>query len=152
VVRRRAAHVAHLVRRFARALSSAPPATADEAWAADHLLPGELALWRHMSNPDRRHAIDVARRFATARPQAVRAEMAAALLHDVGKVRSGLGTGARVVATVVGPRTPRFRLYHDHEQLGVGMLRDAGSDPVTISVLVGESAAAAAALLAADEI
>ena len=38
-----------------------------------------------------------------------RDEMAAALLHDVGKVECGLGTFGRVAATVVGPRTQRFR-------------------------------------------
>ncbi len=149
--RRRAAHATHLVRRFVCALSPAPPAPADDVWASDCLVPGELALWRRMSNPDRRHAIEVARRFAAARPHAERAELAAALLHDVGKVASGLGTGARVVATVVGPRTQRFRQYHDHEDLGVSMLRAAGSDPATIAVLVGD-APEAAVLLAADNI
>ena len=52
------------------------------------------------------------------RPAADRAEVAGALLHDVGKVEAGLGTFGRVVATVVGPRTERFRTYHDHEAIG----------------------------------
>ena len=58
-----------------------------------------------------------------------RAEMAGALLHDVGKVQSGLGTWGRVAATVVGPRTRRFRQYHDHEQIGASMAAQAGIRP-----------------------
>ena len=54
-------------------------------------------------------------------PTATRAEMAGALLHDVGKIEAGLGTFGRVAATVVGPRTRRFRLYHDHEAIGAGL-------------------------------
>ena len=42
-----------------------------------------------MSDPDRRHAVDVAKNV----PEHLRV---AALLHDVGKVESGLGTFARV--------------------------------------------------------
>ena len=80
-----------------------------------------------MTVQDRRHSILVARRFVEFAPEASRAEVAAALLHDVGKLASGLGTFARVVATVVGPRTDRFRPYHDHERLGAEMLAAAGS-------------------------
>jgi hypothetical protein len=80
----------------------------DEVWAESHLLVDERSMWRTMPAADRRHAIEVARRFADRRPEASRAEMAGALLHDVGKVASGFGTFGRVVATVVGPRTARL--------------------------------------------
>jgi hypothetical protein len=33
-----------------------------------------------------------------------------------------------VIATLVGPRTRRFSLYHQHEEIGITMLRHAGSD------------------------
>ena len=69
-------------------------------------LPSEIELWRRLSNADRRHAILVARRFLDRRPAADRAEVAGSLLHDVGKIEAGLGTFGRVVATIVGPRTP----------------------------------------------
>ena len=78
--------------RFLGSLSSRPPDPADEVWAEDHLVPGEVALWRRMSNQDRRHSATVARRFVAARPEANRAEIAGALLHDVGKIECGLGT------------------------------------------------------------
>lgn len=134
----------HLARRWMTSLSGAPPSPADEVWAESHLSSRELMLWRQMGNVDRRHAVLVARRFLLRRPEATRAEMVAALLHDVGKVHSGLGTTARVLATVIGPRTARFRAYHDHEAIGIAMLRDAGSDPVTIDTLDGRSPASAA--------
>ncbi len=64
--------------------------------------------------------------------------MAGALLHDVGKTASGLGTLRRVVATLVGPRTDRLRRYHDHEAIGADMAARAGSDPVTVALIRGE--------------
>src|SRR5690606_15191729 len=100
---------------FFTSLSGRPPRVEDEVWAENQLLAGEVTLWRQMSNQDRRHSVKVARRFGVARPEVTRAEMAGALLHDVGKIRCDLGTFGRVVASVVGGRTERFRRYHDHE-------------------------------------
>ncbi len=96
-----------------------------------------------MTPADRRHSIDVARRFASVRPAATHDELAGALLHDVGKVESGLGTWGRVVATVVGPRTSRFRTYHDHERIGAEWLAACGSDPTTVELVLGVGPAAA---------
>ncbi len=128
------AHAGHLARRFAGSLSRRPPDAHREAWARSQLLAGELALWQRMSAVDRRHSIEVARRFRAIVETATRAEVAAALLHDVGKVESDLGTFGRVVATVVGPRTARFRTYHDHERIGVELLVAAGSAPETLEL------------------
>jgi hypothetical protein len=125
----------HLVARFVTSLSTRPPAPHDEAWAEAQLLPGEVALWRRMSNVDRRHSAKVARRFVAARPGATRAEIAGALLHDVGKIECGLGTFGRVAATVVGVRTARFRCYHDHERIGSELAAAAGSDPATVDLI-----------------
>ena len=143
--------LAHLARRFVGSLSRRPPGVDDARWAESFLLPIEAAMWRKMSTVDRRHHLLVARRFLAERPDATRAEMAGALLHDVGKVESGLGTFGRVIATIVGPRTERFRAYHDHEAIGARWLADAGSDPATIAVVRREGPAAAA-LAAADDV
>ena len=129
----------HLAARFFTSLSSAPPAPEDDAWAESQLLDGEVALWRQMSNQDRRHSIAVARRFIAARPEATRAEIAGALLHDVGKIECGLGTWGRVVATLVGPRTERFRIYHDHEQIGSELAAAAGSEHETVELIAERS-------------
>src|ERR687891_541713 len=65
--------------------------------------PGEAALWRRMSAPDRRHAVGVARRVDVALgPDASRPVLAAALLHDVGKIDSAFGPVRRALATVAG--------------------------------------------------
>lgn len=143
--------IPHLVRRFVTSLSSSPPGPADDVWARRSLGESEVALWESMPSPDRRHSIEVARRFAARRPGATRAELAGALLHDVGKVSSGLGTFGRVAATVIGPRTDRFASYHDHEAIGAHMAREAGSDPVTVA-LIGGAGPAAADLRRADDI
>ncbi len=77
----------------------------------------------------------VARRFVAARPDASRAEIAGALLHDVGKIECGLGTWGRVAASVVGGRTERFRTYHEHEHIGSVLAERAGSDPATVELI-----------------
>lgn len=106
--------IPHLARRFFGALSPAGPPPADESWATGLLLPGERQLWRAMSGPDRRHAVRVARDtlrlLDDGGPPPGRAVMAAALLHDVGKVVSGLGTLARAAVTAVALVVGRSRL------------------------------------------
>jgi HD superfamily phosphodiesterase len=65
--------------------------------------------------------------------------VAAALLHDVGKVDSGLGTLARVPATLVGLLAReravrgggRVARYLRHDAIGAELLRSAGADPRT---------------------
>jgi putative nucleotidyltransferase with HDIG domain len=125
---------------------------ADTAWAESLLLEGELQLWRRMGAADRRHSIVVARRFENlAADEWTRDEIAGALLHDIGKLDADMGTFSRVVATVVGPRTARFRSYHDHERIGAEMLAAAGSSAVTVDLVIGKGRAAAA-LAEADNI
>jgi hypothetical protein len=117
---------------------------------ADILGPGEQSLWDRLSGADRRHAVGVARRVAEALgpEEASRPVLAAALLHDVGKLASDLGIYGRVVATVCGLTTRgemagawseaggftrRVGLYLRHGPLGAEMLRLAGSDGLTVA-------------------
>jgi len=141
----------HLVRRFVTSLSRREPDADDERWARSHLSPAEIELWARMAAADRRHGVTVARRFLAKRPEATPAEVAGALLHDVGKVQAGLGVAGRVVATVVGPRTARFRTYHDHESIGAALAAEAGSDSTTVALIRGEGPAAAD-LRSADDV
>ena len=127
----------HLMRRWWGSLSSAEPSPTDEGWAHANLLEGEWLAFERMSAPDRRHAIAVARRFVDLCPESGRDQVAAALLHDVGKTASNLSTAQRVLATLVGPRTRRFRDYHDHESIGLDVCRRAGSSEQTLSLLEG---------------
>lgn len=141
----------HLARRFFSSMSSSPPSDDDAEWAEAQLLPTEVELWRRMVNADRRHAIVVTRRFLVARPDATRAEVAGSLLHDVGKVETGLGVVGRVLATLVGPRTARFRRYHEHEAIGARLAEAAGSEAETVALIEGRGPAADD-LRAADDV
>jgi hypothetical protein len=136
---------AHLVRRFVGALRPGGPSAADEAWVAEVLDPGELAVWSRMAGHDRRHAVGVARRvdaaLASTDQAGDRRWLAAALLHDVGKLDAGLGVFARVGATLAGAAaghewadvwstkrgiTRRVGLYLRHPELGAARIRVAG--------------------------
>ncbi|HTZ10326.1 MAG TPA: hypothetical protein VMB72_14720 [Acidimicrobiales bacterium] len=145
----------HLATRFFGALWPGGPRRADETWARRWLLGGELELWDRMSGPDRRHAVGVARgtiELLGDGDDPERAVVASALLHDVGKVESGLGTMARAVVTAAGlvvgrsrlieapgsgGREPRWhrrtRQYLTHDLLGAELLTRAGSDPLTVA-------------------
>jgi hypothetical protein len=139
----------HLVRRFFGSLVPAGPRRRDAEWVRSVLADGGLRLWDRMSRADRRHAAGVARRVERALGhEATRPVLAAALLHDVGKLDSGLGTYGRVVATLassVAGRgaahdwsrargfTRRVGLYVRHPELGGDMLALAGSDPLTVT-------------------
>ena len=143
----RARTAAHLVRRFAGSVRPGSPRPGDERWAESHLSAGEIPLWRRMSNPDRRHAVGVARAVVEELgPDVDRRVVAAALLHDVGKVVCGYRTPARVVATLVwavvdDDRVPvwchrgrpwrRLAQYRSHPELGAELIRQAGGDPLT---------------------
>ena len=140
----------HLARRFIASLSRREPSIADNAWVDSQLLEGESRLWHRMSAADRRHSITVARRFDSSGSWS-RDEIAGALLHDIGKLESNLGTVRRTVATIVGARTQRFRRYHDHESLGAEMLAAAGSSEITVDLVRGKGLAASA-LAEADNI
>ncbi len=109
----------------------------ERQWVQSVLSPSEFDVWNKMMVQDRRHSVMVGRRFVKYRPTATQSEIAGALLHDVGKSVARLGTVGRVIATLVGPRTNRFRQYHDHESIGATMLRSIGSDELTISMVEG---------------
>jgi hypothetical protein len=139
----------HLVGRFFGSLRPGGPSRDDVAWVASVLSANELELWRRMSGPDRRHSCGVARAVERRLGhEAAPPVLAAALLHDVGKLDAGLRTFGRVVATltiklagrdeVVRWRRGRglhrkIALYALHPDLGAERLTLAGSDPLTIA-------------------
>lgn len=150
-----AGQVRHLAKRFFESLSRRPPSAEEDHWVRSHLNSGEVSLWDQMSAADQRHAVQVARQVSAHLPRASRAVIAAAVLHDVGKVVSGYGTFRRVAATVawaslpasrrgrvahrwgagegLGRAAPVRRLAHYrlHPELGAELLRAAGADELT---------------------
>jgi putative nucleotidyltransferase with HDIG domain len=129
--------IAHLTKRFVLSLVPSQVQQIERQWIQSVLSPSEFDVWNNMMVQDRRHSVMVGRRFVKYRPTATQSEIAGALLHDVGKSVARLGTVGRVIATLVGPRTNRFRQYHDHESIGATMLRSIGSDELTISMVEG---------------
>jgi hypothetical protein len=138
----------HLTRRFFGSLAPRRVGTADLSWVRTALTPPEDALWSRLSRADQRHALGVARRVqATLRSSPYADDdrwIAAALLHDVGKLESGLGTLGRVGATLVratvgstrvstwsdhnGTRS-RIASYARHPELGADRIEDTGGRP-----------------------
>ena len=139
----------HLVKRFFGMVVAVGPRRVDDQWARTQLLPGEEALWDRMKRADRRHAAGVARRVEVSLgEEATRPVLAAALLHDVGKVESGFGPYRRTIATLSAAVvrhdpdiirawtrttgfTRRVGLYLQHPKLGGDLLGMAGSDSLT---------------------
>jgi hypothetical protein len=136
---------AHLARRFVRSLRPGAPRVEDVAWVEGILDPDELELWRSLPEYDRRYTIRVARlvdeQLAGTDFGGDDRWLAAALLHDVGKLDAGLGVVGRSVATVMGAaggtarvdrwaHTSGFRRrvawYLRHDERGADRIRAAG--------------------------
>lgn len=153
----------HLSRRFFAALSNRGPSETDRAWVESVLSAQQYALWARQYRPDRRHSALMARKVERWLANQLRSDalatsmvesdstdwvIAAALLHDVGKIEANLGTWGRVFATVVikvvgservaqwtKQRGWRGRVasYLQHPEIGAELLRDAKSDPGTVA-------------------
>jgi hypothetical protein len=140
----------HLARRFFGSMSRRAPSDAELEWVATVLTPEELTVWTRLRNADRRHSIAVARDVVERLRDTPYGDdsvwAAAALVHDCGKLDSGLGTYGRVVATVAGAAagrqyadawstrrgfTRKAGLYLRHPELGADRLRLAGARELT---------------------
>jgi hypothetical protein len=137
----------HLARRFFGALRPGGPSQADRAWVESVLEPAEFALWARQPAHDQRHSAGVARQVEAALAGGPHAGdtrwPACALLHDIGKLASGLGVFGRVLATLFGRATDgavadweeqrglrrRIALYLRHPELGADMIELAGGRP-----------------------
>lgn len=147
----------HLAKRFFGALVPGEPSDADEAWVAGFLPAPLFAEWKRMPGHDRRHSVAVARHFLAALPAGGSGPddrsgpegsmwVAAALVHDLGKLDAGLGVFGRVAATLArgalgrartdrwidrGGIRHRFASYFRHDALGGDRIRAAGgAEPV----------------------
>jgi len=144
--------LSHLARRFFGSLRPGGPSATEQEWAESQLLPGERTIWCSLSGPDRRHSAAVARRVEVILgPAASRPVLAAALLHDCGKVDSGLRTPGRVVATVLAMTIVKTDAdverwlhsdsswkrtvgrYRSHPEIGAQLLAAADSDVITVT-------------------
>lgn len=141
-------HVVHLARRFTGSLGRRRP---DPGFAARVLRPAELELWLRFDPADQRHSFIVAERLLARHPEAPDVEVAAALLHDVGKLDAGLGTMRRVGAALFAA-DDRTRRHRDHERLGAALLRSVGSDARLVDIVAGVASPARSRLETADDV
>jgi hypothetical protein len=120
----------HLVVRFFGALTARPLRPAEQDEVAGLLRPEEARLFFRQSAADQRHALEVARRVRVTLADDAEA-LTAALLHDVGKIESGLGPVARSLATLAElfrlPLPPRWRSYREHGPRGAARLERIGA-------------------------
>ncbi|MDG2025847.1 MAG: HD domain-containing protein [Acidimicrobiales bacterium] len=139
----------HLTKRFFGALWPGGPRETDRAWVEEVLSDTEYALWKRQCGPDRRHTASVGREVERRLGnEATPPVLAAALLHDIGKIEADLGTWGRVIATlsakVAGRDTARLwvrssgftrrvGLYLHHPEFGADLLEMAQSDPLTVA-------------------
>ncbi len=152
------AGIGHFVRRFFGAFTPLRVTAADREWVADTLAADEFALWLKLGRLDALESIGVAHRAEDAlaalrKDQSLALDdttmsndvLAAALLHDVGKLDAGFGTVRRVLATIAGTIagrdmanawsssrgfTRRVGLYLRHAELGADRIRFAGGREV----------------------
>jgi putative nucleotidyltransferase with HDIG domain len=125
-------HSVHLVHRFCSSLVARAPDASAVARVRTILTDAEFACWRAMPRADRAESVATLRSL----PPAAAADdrwAAAALLHDVGKAASGLGTFGRAVATARGAVFGADRIggragrYLRHAEIGAVLLHDAGA-------------------------
>jgi len=135
---RHVAESTHLVRRWWRALRAQPLTDAECAMVNRILGAAEAAAFFRFATHDQRHALEVLARLERAAPEAPRAVVRAALLHDIGKVDDNLSIAGRVAATLIGARGERFARYLDHEARGAVLLAGIGSDPLTVALVRGD--------------
>ena len=138
----------HLARRFATSLRARPLAEADRGFVLNALQPEELACWERLGRADQAESVATGRAATgllrgDADPDWADPEwIAAALLHDIGKAETSLGTVGRSFATVaamiVGQRRARawtgsFGRYVNHDELGSARLAQAGARSAAVS-------------------
>jgi putative nucleotidyltransferase with HDIG domain len=126
-----------------RQASRAVMTDADREEARAHLAPPLAELFLRMPVRDQAHALRVMRRLDSSEPLLCQA----ALLHDVGKIESPLGTPGRslvVLANATGTTEllvrlpgigPRVQRYIDHPRLGADLLRSAGADGPLVQIV-----------------
>jgi hypothetical protein len=124
----------HLASRFLGVLQAARLDPSEEAWVRGSLRNGEESLFFAQNTIDQRHGHDGGRWVADAgRPLEL---VRAALLHDVGKRHSRLGTIGRTLATLAIklrlPLTARARMYRDHGRIGATDLARLSAEALVV--------------------
>lgn len=146
----------HRISQFARALRRRVE-PADLAVAEALLTPQQYALFALLAPADQRHALDVCRRLSTTGVRD-REVLQAALLHDLGKARSGLVLWQRIAAVLLeacapallrtlgarGPWRRAFGAYLRHPERGARLAARAGASPRVVALIAAHQRGALA--------
>jgi putative nucleotidyltransferase with HDIG domain len=126
-----------------RSAHRAAMSDADREEALSHLDPALGELFVRMAVRDQVHALRVLRRLGDAEPPLQQA----ALLHDVGKIETPMGTMGRSLVVLAGAtRTmglltrvpgigPKVQRYIEHPTIGAELLRHAGADGPLVQIV-----------------
>lgn len=142
----------------------APLRPVDHAYVGAHLSPALHALFRRMPRAEQLHGIDIARQLA-AQDHRDPDLIAAALLHDVGKIVAPPRLWERVIVVLVEHAAPTFAAFcplrgfvarRRHPEWGAHLAARAGASPRTSDLIRRHHAppgpdAQLAALQAVDE-
>jgi len=127
--------LAHLARRFLGSLRARRPLPADQSLVAELLSSAEGEVFWSQPVPDLVHALRSAHIVLNASPGNSRLARAA-LLHDIGKRHSGIGTVQRSIATGLSmlkiPTRGRMLRYLDHAEIGADELDDLGCEDLVV--------------------
>lgn len=164
---------AYRVQQFLAAVTAGQLSTADWALVARYLTPAQLALFKCLPENDQQHALAVARTLLDQGWKDTEL-IQAALLHDIGKMDSGLHLMYRVAIVLLralwpaglrwlaasdrGWRRP-FHIHQHHPEIGARLAAEAGASPRVVELILhhqspacgGADARELAALQAADE-
>ena len=130
----RLSHIPHTIRkvwRLGRSLHEGQ-ARPDDLWAVSRLTPAEGRVFLQMDARDREHALRVAQALQAAQPEAGDELLAAALLHDCGKlvwpyrVWERVGAGLLPVRNSAALSWPPAQVRAHHPQWGAALIRRAG--------------------------
>jgi len=126
---------AHLARRFFGSLRARWPLPESQLFVANLLSPEEGEVFWAQPVPDLAHALRTAHAVLEISPG--RSDLArAALLHDVGKRHSGIGTMRRSIATCLSslrlPARGRMARYLDHASIGADELDRLGCENLVV--------------------
>ncbi len=146
-------HVSHLTRRFFGSLAAHRPTSSDQSFVAGLLSAAEADVFWSQPVPDLAHAVRSAQSVAEAAPG--RVDLArAALLHDVGKRLSDIGTVGRSLATALSlvrlPTSERMASYLEHARLGAEELTALGCEDLVVQFARHHHAARPTHIAAAD--
>ncbi len=126
-----------------RSAHGAAMSDADREEVLSHLNPALEELFLRMAARDQVHALRVLRRLGDAESLLQQA----ALLHDVGKSETPLGTVGRSVLVLAGATGtvglltqvpgigPKVRRYLEHPRIGAELLRRAGADGPLVQIV-----------------